>query len=120
LSDEYSDRWGFAREDAVEAIVDVGSQFLALVVVFREEDRSIDPQVGVLRGRIEVRGKPLGPAGNEAMRRINGLEEPFVFTWKRKNFLPTSWKLIRIENAALPDELYGYEPGDIRRALHGE
>jgi hypothetical protein len=54
------------------------------------------------------------------MRQLNRLEEPFVFTWQKKSFLPASWRLVRVENPSLPDDLYGYRPGDIGRAMRGE
>lgn len=74
----------------------------------------------MVRTRLVISGKPVGPVGNEATRRVNRLVAPFEFTWRRENFLPTSWKLVMIENPDLPDELYGYEPGDIRRSMQGE
>lgn len=120
LAEDYTDRWGFDRQDAVATVVDVGSQFLTLVLnpeemsVNRVEDRA------VVTVRLRVGGKPVGPGGNEVTRRINGLKTPFVFTWEKQSFLPASWRLIRIENPDLPENLYGYTPGDIRRAMQGE
>jgi hypothetical protein len=120
LAEDYEDRWGFDQDDVVEAILDVGSQFMTLVVT--EEDRSfvIDESSATVSSRLVISGKPVGPGGNEATRRLNQLEEPFVFTWEKQSFLPASWRLIRLDNAGLPEDLYGYEPGDIRRAMRGE
>lgn len=120
VSDDYSDRWGFTREDSIEAILDVGSQFFSLVLFSKNQQISVDGDWAVIRVHLELSGKPVGPAGNEATRRLNRLESPFEFTWKKQSFLPTSWELVMIENAELPDDLYGYEPGDIRRALNGQ
>lgn len=120
LAEDYSDRWGFDRNDAAEAVVDVGSQFLTLVLtpeemtVDRVEDRA------VVTTRLRVSGKPIGPGGNEVTRRLNRIETPFEFTWVKQSFLPASWRLVQIENVDLPGNLYGYEPGDIRRAMQGE
>jgi hypothetical protein len=120
VSEGYSDRWGFTREDAVEAVLDVGSQFFTLILTSSDQEMNVDEDWAVIQVRLELSGKPVGPVGNEATRRLNQLEPPFEFTWKKESFLPTSWKLVMIENSGLPDELYGYEPGDIRRALRGE
>lgn len=120
LSEGYRDRWGFDRQDATEAVVDVGSQFLTLVLtseemnVVRVDDRAT---VTVL---LRVGGKPIGPGGSEVTRRLNQLKTPFEFTWEKQSFLPASWRLVQIENVDLPENLYGYEPGDIRRAMQGE
>lgn len=121
LSRDYEDRWGLTGEQIVESMVDAGSQFLALVVTPEEEVIRFDEEGGAtVSTRLTLSGKPVGPIGNEVTRRVNQLAEPFLFEWRKENFLPSSWRLVRVENAALPDDLYGYEPGDIRRAMQGE
>lgn len=121
LSRNYKDRWGFTGEQIVESIVDAGSQFMALVVTPEEEEIRFDETgAAIVSVRLILSGKPVGPVGNEVTRRINQLAEPFRFEWRKENFLPSSWRLVRVENAALSDDLYGYEPGDIRRAMQGE
>jgi len=121
LAKEYRDRWGFTSEQIVESMVDAGSQFMALVVT-PEGETVVFGEGGeaTVTARLILGGKPVGPVGNEVTRRINQLEEPFVFVWKKQSFLPSSWRLVSVDNAALPDDLYGYEPGDIRRAMQGE
>jgi hypothetical protein len=121
LSKNYEDRWGFTSEQIAESMVDAGSQFMALVVT--PEDQSIvfgEGGEATVKARLILSGKPVGPVGNEVTRQINQLKEPFVFVWKKQSFLPSSWRLVSVDNAALPDDLYGYEPGDIRRAMQGE
>ncbi|MEN8716207.1 MAG: hypothetical protein ABF384_14940 [Verrucomicrobiales bacterium] len=120
VAENYSDRWGFDREDAVDAIVDVGSQFLALVVTEDEKETVIDGKEATVTARLTFGGNPVGPAGHEVVKRLNQLDEPFVFMWKKESLLPASWRVVRIDNASLPDDLWGYEPGDIRRAMQGD
>lgn len=120
VADNYSDRWGFDREDAVVAIVDVGSQFLALVVTEEDETTVIDGDEATVTAKLTFGGNPVGPAGQEVVKRLNRLKEPFVFRWRKESFLPASWRLVSIENKSLPDDLWGYEPGDIRRAMQGD
>lgn len=120
LSEDYSDRWGFTPEDATDALLDGGSQFLVLVVTEEELDFQQDGKTVEVTAQWTLSGKPIGPAAQEIMRRINQLESPFVFTWRKESFAPTSWRLLSIENEGLPQDLYGYEPGDIRRAMKGE
>lgn len=119
-ADHYKDRWGFGGEDLAASMVDAGGQFLALVVTPEDESVEIEGSRAVISARLRLGGKPVGPVGQEVMRRINQLEHPFVFTWERQNFLPGSWRLVKVDQADLPDDLYGYEPGDFGRALRGE
>lgn len=120
VAEDYADDWGFSREDAVEAVVDVGSQFLVLVVTEEDKATVLGDGEATVSAKLIFGGKPVGPVANEVMRRLNGLKEPFVFTWKKESFLPAGWRLVRIENASLPDDLWGYQPGDIRRAMQGD
>lgn len=120
LSEKYTDRWEFTDEEIVEAVVDVGSQFMALVVTAEDQTLEFEDGAAVVTAKLVISGKPVGPAGQEATKRVNQLKEPFTFTWEKESFLPTSWRLVRIDNPGLPEHLYGYEPGDIRRAMRGE
>lgn len=120
VAEDYADRWEFAREDLVEAMVDAGSQFIALVVTPEDERIEIEGRRATVVSRLVVGGKPAGPAGQEVMRQVNRTEEPFVFVWERRGFLPSAWRLVGFDNPAFPADLHGYEPGDFRRAMRGE
>lgn len=120
VSDSYHDKWDFDADDVAEAVVDVGSQFMTLVLTPEEQELLIEDGEAVVSVRLTVSGNAVGPAGGEVTRRINRLEEPFLFTWKKETFLPSSWRLVQIHQSELPSNLYGYEPGDIRRAMSGE
>ncbi len=116
----YADRWGFSREDLVTAIVDGGSQFLVLEVGAEHPILSIEGRRATYESALSFEGKPIGPAGIEVMRRLNQLKEPFVFVWEKQSFLPSSWRLVEVRNAGLPEDLHGYRPGDLGRAMRGE
>lgn len=120
LAEDYQDRWGFRRSDAVEALLDAGSQFISLVVKPEDTVTVIDGRRAMVATRLVVSGQAIGPVGHEVTRTVNQLKEPFVFTWEKQGFLPSSWRLVSMENPALPTELYGYSAGDLRRALRGE
>ena len=93
---------------------------MTLVVKSENTVTSITDGKAVVKMNLTISGNPVGPLGNEVTRRINQLKKPFTFTWEKKSFLPSSWRLVSIEQEELPQELYGYEPGDIRRAMRGE
>ncbi len=120
VAESYEDKWGFDDDEAIEAIVDVGSQFMALVLTAENREIEIEGERATVKVDLTVSGKPVGPVGNEVTRRLNRLTNPFVFEWEKQSFLPSSWRLVRIDHEDLPAELYGYEPGDIRRAMKGE
>lgn len=120
VSERYLDRWSFEREDLILSISDIGSQFLALELESESEAYDIQDRQATITATIRASGKPFGPVGSEAIRRVNQLDAPIVFTWEKESFLPQSWRLVRMDNADLPEELYGYRPGDIRRAIRGE
>lgn len=120
LADDYEDRWGFSGADAAKSIVDVGSQFMTLVVTADAQTATFEDGTAEVKAKLTVGGNPVGPVGNEVTRRINRLKEPFVFTWEKQSFLPSSWRISSIDQPELPKELYGYKPGDIRRAMRGE
>ena len=119
VSDHYNDKWKFDGDDVVEAVVDIGSQFMTLVLTPGEQQIEVVDGEAIVVAHLIISGNVVGPGGGEVIRRINRLEEPFFFTWKKENFVPASWRLVQIHQTELPEELYGYEPGDIRRAMSG-
>lgn len=120
VADDYADRWGFAREDLVTAIIDGGSQFLVLEVTMEDAALTIDGRRASYEAKLSFEGKPVGPAAIEVMRRINQLREPFTFVWEKQSFLPSGWRLVEVRQPGLPEDLHGYRPGDIGRAMRGE
>lgn len=120
VAESYADRWGFDREDLVTTIIDGGSQFLVLEIETAESTLEIEKGRATFEAKLSIRGKPVGPAGIEVTRRINQLKEPFTFVWEKQSFLPSSWRLVELRQPGLPDDLHGYRPGDIGRAMRGE
>lgn len=120
LAADYRDQWDFDRAKAALALSDIGSQFFVLTVTPVESRMESDDGGGiVVRHRVEVQGQG-SPIAFEIMRQANRLREPFEFRWSRESFWPWDWRLTGIVQPGLPDELYGYEPGDLRRMMGGE
>lgn len=120
VAESYADRWGFDREDLVTTIIDGGSQFLVLEIGVVDPVLEIGNGRATFKAKLSIEGKPVGPAGIEVTRRINQLKEPFTFVWEKQSFLPSGWRLVEVRQPDLPDDLYGYRPGDIGRAIRGE
>jgi hypothetical protein len=116
ISDNYSDRWGFDKEDAVTAFLDVGSQFVMLGITELNPEHELSAGSATVTTRLKVDGTGSAVA-NLVIRRTNQLKTPFIFEWKKQSWWPGSWRLIKVDNADLPEDLEGYEPGDIKRAM---
>jgi len=115
ISRDYRDRWDFNREGIILTIRDVRSQFVSMSVTPREQRFSRSGKKAVFESRFFLDGIVKGPGGAGARQQINQLEDPMVFTWRRTGFLPSSWQLVQIENAAIPDDIWGYEPGSLQK-----
>ncbi len=120
VSHNYEDRWGFNREDISSAMVDAGRQFMTLVLTPKDPKWEFKGKEATVSMGLTVGGKAVGPAAIEVMRQINQIEQPFEMIWRKESFLPSGWKLVQVNQPALPDDLYGYHPGDIGRAMAGE
>lgn len=120
VADNYKDRWGFGREDLVTSIVDGGSQFLVLEITVENSELTFEGSRASYQAKLSFEGKPIGPAGIEVMRHLNSLKDSFTFVWEKKSFLPSSWRLVEVRQPGLPEDLHGYRPGDIGRAIRGE
>lgn len=118
LSNEYKDRWGFTVDDATNAMLDLRSQFIVLGVIPENEKVVIKGRSATVTSRLTLRGTPIG-GGSQVIQEINRLKDPWVFTWKKQSFLPSSWRLVSIDNPAIPDNVWGYEPGSIRSMMEG-
>ncbi len=118
IATDYRDRWQFDKQDAVTAFLDLGSQFMVLAV------QSIDPKTeladdgknAIVTARLQIAGSG-SPVAQMIITRSNKLNEPFVFHWQKQSWWPGSWRLVEIDNPDLPDDLDGYTPGDIRKAM---
>jgi len=116
LAEDYRDQWEFDRDDAALAVSDVGRHFMILAVKSFETDYQIEGRQAVVETKLQLSGSGSFIA-NEVIRVVNRQKEAFIFTWKRQNFWPGSWRIVRVENSGLPDDLYGYRPGDLKRKL---
>lgn len=100
LADNYSDRWGNDKANAVERAGQVFGQFL--VVNFRidppgGETVSVD---GKWSARLLLEGRG-GPLGEFAIQRLAEMRDPFVFSWEQRSWKPWDWQLTRVEQPEL-------------------
>jgi hypothetical protein len=96
---DYRDQWGDDRALLLERLREV---FRALPNA-RIESRDVSVQTSNGRGswtaRITVKGT--GEFADLIQNRVNSLESPFEFEWKRGATWPWDWKLVAVRNPAL-------------------
>lgn len=115
LSESYLDQWNFNKSDALLALEDIGSQFFVLNIEVKDPFHSIDGRTAKSEARLTLSGSG-SPIAQLIIGRARRLEAPFVFHWQKDSWTPWSWRIMRIENAAIP-HLEGYQPGDLTNAL---
>lgn len=112
LSESYRDQWEFSKSNALVALQDVRSQLIGIKIDWNADATFVDEGEGTLRGSMKV--EATGFFGTDFITsRINRLDAPWVFHWRKESWRPWSWKLVRIENEDL--SLGGYEPGELTR-----
>jgi len=96
---DYRDQWGNDRALLLERLREV---FRALPNA-RIESKDVSVQTSNGRGswtaRITV--KSTGEFADFIQNRVNSLESPFEFEWKRGATWPWDWKLVAVRNPAL-------------------
>ena len=113
ISETYSDRWGFSREDVAAALRDVGGQFVIHLQIdwYRE---TVSSQEGLYQivGRMQIDGRG-GPAAELILHQGRAyLNEAFTFHWRREGLMPWKWKLVKMEHPTV-EVPPGYQPGDL-------
>ncbi|MFN2508270.1 MAG: hypothetical protein ABR589_05810 [Chthoniobacterales bacterium] len=100
LAADYQDQWGQDRALVLSRLRELLRYTRALRVQPLETLTRSTAEEGEWRARITVDGE-----ANEVMlliqQRINSLEEPFAFQWRRQSWKPWDWRLVRVSNPAL-------------------
>ena len=76
MADSYSDRWGFNRDSARQALQDLGQRFLMLDVTFEEKSFEVADGTGTVKGKLTLEGN--GPAASFVIPEVQRLKEPFA------------------------------------------
>jgi hypothetical protein len=106
IGEAYQDRWGNDRARLLERLPQVFGALgktrieSSAVVIRREEGH------GYWTAKIAIKGT--GELADFIQSRVNSLESPFEFEWKRGATWPWDWKLVAVRNSAL--EIPDYRP----------
>lgn len=116
VSENYADPWGFKKPEVITAFRELRAQFLVIGVESGEMQLEINEDEAIVTTNLALNGSGPSPVAALIVNEANRLNAPFVFTWKKEDGKPWSWKLIRVENADLSD-LRGYQPGQFESYL---
>ena len=96
----YLDQWGQDRTLVLERVREVLRLLRKLRVENHERSIRVAGATGIWVGRILLHAdeSEFSPG---ITQRVNKLEEPFEFRWRRASWKPWDWKLVRASNAAL-------------------
>jgi hypothetical protein len=101
LADKYSDRWGHDKAFVLEGLRQVFGSFVFLTI--EHENLSVDAEAGRTITRVKVSGQGSAVA-QYVVAKVNGLSEPFAFTWVRSGGMPWEWQLAAVDHPTLdPD-----------------
>ncbi len=116
ISENYADLWDFRKNDVITAFRELRQQFLTVDLQPTDARTEISGNEATVTAKISMAGSGPSPIAAAIVTEANRLNAPFVFTWKKEGAAPWSWKLVRVENADLPN-LHGYRPGQYESFL---
>lgn len=103
LADDYSDRWGHDKAFVIEGLRQVFGNFLFLRIEHRVIRASVSGSEGACEAQVKISGQG-GPIAQLVATKVNGLAEPFTFTWRQRSGWPWDWDLSRVDHPTLnPD-----------------
>jgi len=106
MADDFTDRWGHDKNSALEDARQVFSQFLFLTIENRHVYAVVYGQEGATDTTVKISGNG-GPIPQLVMEKVNTLQKPFSFAWRRAGGGPWNWQLIHIDQAELNLEANG-------------
>ncbi len=100
MADDFSDRWGHDKASAIDDAKQVFSQFIFVTLENRTDRCDVRDHEATANTKIKISGNGSGVA-QLVMERVNGLQQPFVFTWRKVGSAPWEWQLTRIDQSEL-------------------
>jgi hypothetical protein len=103
IGSDYQDRWGNDRALLLERLREVFRVLPNARIEFNGVTTRVENGRGYWSAKIQLKGA--GEFGDAIERRVNSLETPFEFEWRRGATWPWDWKLVAVRNPAfeIPD-----------------
>jgi hypothetical protein len=106
IGSDYQDRWGNDRALMLERLREVFRALPNARIEFSGVTIRMENGRAYWSAKIHLKGA--GEFGDAVERRVNSLETPFEFEWRRGATWPWDWKLVAVRNPAL--EIPDYVP----------
>jgi hypothetical protein len=97
---EYEDQWSQNRTDSVGLAEQVLTGFITIDIEWETAEVTMNGNVAKIRGTARLQGRGVG-ASELVKDRVNALQEPWVFTWRKDGRGPKGWKLLSLRNHGL-------------------
>lgn len=101
LATDYRDAYGHDRESAVTTAAEVLAGFLFLEVLHQKPTIQMGEPVSRVDAIIRMEGNGLGYSA-VVVGRVNQMQAPWAFLWRKDGPWPWSWKVTRIHQDELP------------------
>jgi hypothetical protein len=106
IGETYQDRWGNDRRLLLERLPQVFRSLGSTKIEYRQISVRREEGRGYWTAKITISGT--GEFADFIQSRVNSLDAPFEFEWRRGATWPWDWKLVAVRNAAL--EISDYTP----------
>ncbi|HSI63219.1 MAG TPA: hypothetical protein VLE43_08865 [Candidatus Saccharimonadia bacterium] len=100
LAEDYTDQWELDRAEAIPLAAELFQGFLYLNIEWETTEVTVNDGIAKVRGIAKMNGSG-GGLSTTIMNKVNALEEPWVFTWRKQSKKPDSWKLVSVRNDGL-------------------
>ncbi len=104
LASTYEDQWGNRAPEAINVARELLMGFIVLDIDWTTIELSENDGTVKVRGHAKITGSGAG-FSQAVMDETNKVKEPWVFTWRKENWKPSSWKLINVKNPALEGQI---------------
>ena len=92
LAHDYRDRWQQGRATVVARSREVFGQFATLTIEREQSALRAESGSWFLSEKLRLKGLG-GPLAMAARETLNGLHQPFVMEWRRRDWKPWDWEL---------------------------
>jgi hypothetical protein len=100
MAEDYRDGWDMNREEAVSLGRELFQGFLMLELQWRPTSVVLEGKTATVTGFIKAGGTGAG-LSQEIIGRLNRLQSPFVFSWRKDGWRPGDWRLVSVNQAEL-------------------
>ncbi len=99
--------WDLNRDDAMAEAAEHFQGFLYLNITWTTDEITVNGDMAKIRGTMRMNGSGAG-LSQYIIDKVNALREPWVFTWHKEGWKPSSWRLESVQQHEIEER----NPGD--------